>query len=232
CASESPDFLLSMNGKTVGIEVTEVCVPSSQIPKRQLESIENAIALSARNCAVDQAMPAVTVSLFFNIQTPMPKSRQSTIAKVVVSAVQDLMPPPGGSARIEYPSSSTSQPQEVDLILVDRHEPYHKHVWRPIKASWVLQDACELFQDSITKKSKKYSDYRKKCDECWLLIGAEGTKPSSAIRPNQSSLVATYGAPFERVFFVRLENQQVVELLVAPNQKTGPASHADRRIDG
>jgi hypothetical protein len=220
CASESPDYLLSTDGNTIGIEVTELCVPSSQMPKRQLESIEGAITLLAQKIAVERMMPAVTVSLFFNIKAPMPKSHQITIAEAVVSAIQDLMPPAASSVRLEYPFSSKSQPREVDLILVSRHERYYKHVWRPINASWVLQDSVELFQATITKKSRKYASYRKKCDECWLLMGAEGTKQSSAIRPNQLSLEASYSSPFEKVFFVRLENRQVAQLIAKPSRKS------------
>jgi hypothetical protein len=211
-ACESPDYLLCKGGRTLGIEVTELCVPSSQMAKRQREGIEGAITRMAHKIAVQRKLPPITVSLFFNIQKPMRKPEQMTIAEDVVSAVVELIPPPGGSTRLEFPFSSKSQPREVDLILVFRHERYYRHVWRPIEASWVLQDCAVLFQASITEKSGKYASYRSKCDECWLVLGVEGTKPSSAVRPNEASIAATYRSAFDRTFFVRLENQQVIPL--------------------
>jgi len=212
CACESPDYLLRRGGRMLGIEITELCVPSSRMPKRQIESIEGAITSMAHRIAVQRKLPPITVSLFFNVHGRMRKPEQKRVAEGVVSAVAELIPPPGGSTRLEFPFSSKSQPREVDLILVSNHERYYKHVWRPIKASWVLQDCVELFQASIIDKSRKYASYRSKCDECWLVLGAEGTKPSSAIRPNEASLAHTYRSAFDRVFFVRLENQQVISL--------------------
>jgi len=203
---ESPDYLLCNGGRTLGIEVTELCVPSSRMPKRHIESIESAITGMAHRIAVQRKLPPTTVSLFFNIQKPMRNSEQMTVAEGVVSAVAELIPPPGGSTRLEFPFSSKNQPPEVDLILVSRYERYYRQVWRPIKASWVVQDCVKLFQASITDKSEKYASYRSKCDECWLVLGAEGTKPSSAIRPNEASRTHIYQSAFDRIFFVRLEN--------------------------
>jgi hypothetical protein len=210
--AEAPDFLFNLNGKTIGIEVTELNVPSRRLPHRQIESMEDFITSHARDLVVQRSLPFLSVWLFFNIQESIKTDRLRAIAQAVADTVEWSIPKVGERIELEYPSACNVHPREVDQIHIVRHEHAQRQWWRTVRSSRVMRKVAPLFQEAIAQKDKKYSSYRKQCNECWLLLGAEGTSQSSAIRPEKDVFSQKFLSRFERAFFLRLADSQCHEL--------------------
>ncbi len=212
--SEAPDFLLDSANRTIGVEVTELNVSSGRQRSRERESLEDSVAIEASRVAQARGLPLLSVFLFFNNQLTYRKSDRTRIAHGLVDTVERNIPEIGGHRRVDRESNNTPQPREVDLIIIYRDSNAPRGRWQSTKASWVQQDCVATFQEALSAKTGKYINYRTKCDECWLILGAEGTRQSSAIRPNPASLQHEYESTFDKVFFVRLVDRQCNQLRV------------------
>lgn len=214
--SESPDFLFTHKNRIIGIEVTELSVPTEGRPHRELEGMEDFITRRAKRLALDRGLPPISVWLFFNLSGAPPRKRWEIIAESVVDTVQHNLPAVGKRIELTYSLTKKHQPREVDLIHISRNEHAYRHIWHPVRASWVMKKTQDLFQKCIDQKNNKYEKYREKCDECWLIMGAEGTRQSSAIRPDEPTLESSYSSKFERVFFIRRVDTICKELKLLP----------------
>jgi len=180
-----------------------------------MESMEDLITSHARELVVQRSLPFLSVWIFFNIQESMKTDRLRAIAQAVADTVEWSIPKVGQRVELEYPSACKVHPREVDQIHIARHEQAQRQWWQTVRSSRVMRRAAPLFQEAIAQKDKKYSSYRKQCNEYWLLLGAEGTSQSSAIRPEEDVLSQTYFSRFERAFFLRLADSRCHELHLA-----------------
>lgn len=209
---ERPDWIVRIGGKIVGIEVTRINVQSDGVPFRQMEGIERLISERAMQIAIERGVPPAFVRLFFTRTSIPRKTDVERIASGVASAVAECMPENGATATLEYPHASAHQPIEVDEILISRYMPEIHHDWSETSAHKIESDVRAPIQIAIDSKRRLYDAYRDACDECWLLVGAEGDRQSSAIRPDEVSRTHRYAAAFDRTFLVHLVYQDHHEL--------------------
>jgi hypothetical protein len=87
-----------------------------------------------------------------------------------------------------------------------------KHHWSVTESGWVKMDFVAELQRTIDDKNSKYGVYRKRCDECWLLIVASGGRPSGLFEPSVETKSHVYRSQFERTFFMEAFGGTVVEL--------------------
>lgn len=73
---------------------------------------------------------------------------------------------------------------------------------------WIVNEAAvqiniriEEIQDSINKKNLLYDDYRKKCDECWLLLMINIFRDSQSFEISQI-INHCFNSKFEKVFLM------------------------------
>jgi hypothetical protein len=84
--------------------------------------------------------------------------------------------------------------------------------WSAPAAGWVQSDCIDLIQSRLDAKEIEYPDYRKACDECWLLISASGFHPSSLFSPSRETLEHRYKTSFEKVFLMECFSGSLKEL--------------------
>jgi hypothetical protein len=169
-----PDFLVSVNDRVVGVEVTQLFKPEG---RRSVESMQERILEEACRMAQEQKLPPAHVTLFFNLfGTRDPTVHQ--IAKAVVSVVTKHMPADGESVSLER---ALGQPQVVDMININRVHRREIGRWEQIEFATVGRDVASLVDAAIAKKANKLSSYLKFCSECWLLIVADSFRPSGKL---------------------------------------------------
>ena len=84
-----------------------------------------------------------------------------------------------------------------------------------ITANQVTRDATASIQSALARKENRYSVYRQRCDECWLLIHGDRTEPSHSFELSDETLATVYKSSFDRVFYLETFFKYVVELKVS-----------------
>ena len=86
------------------------------------------------------------------------------------------------------------------------------HRWEVVSARWVKQDFIEELQKCIDKKNSKYPVYRKKCNQCWLLIVVGRFNPAQGFDINENTKNHIYKSAFDRIFYLDVMQKNLVEL--------------------
>jgi hypothetical protein len=198
---ESPDFVIKIDQRRLGIEITEIFVHAgrNRNARQAIAAARDRITATARDIAIELGTPPACVTLFFNSTRPLLRKGESRIAEAVARVVHDNMPPEGDNTELECRYGSV-QPIEVDLILVNRAHPVSEHRWSWTEMSRVERNAVPYVENAICRKINVYRSCSGKCDECWLLIVAPSPNASGGIRPDEASLAHTYRSPFDRTY--------------------------------
>ena len=61
-------------------------------------------------------------------------------------------------------------------------------------------------------KNRRHATYRHRCDECWLLIAANGGKPSGLFEPSEETKRHIYRSSFAKTLFMEIFDQELIEL--------------------
>jgi hypothetical protein len=81
----------------------------------------------------------------------------------------------------------------------------HTWEWKPGAVVDSLLSVDQI-QARITEKNKRYEEYRRNCDECWLIMVGDSYdyKMGSDISLNPSVVTHLYDSRFQRVFYLQL----------------------------
>ena len=69
--------------------------------------------------------------------------------------------------------------------------------------NWVKRDPITELQQAIDMKATKLPQYLKKCNECWLLGGADEWTAPKAIRFSSQGFEHVFRCSFSRAYFLR-----------------------------
>jgi hypothetical protein len=212
----APDFVVvTEQQRRIGIELTQVFKVDggTEVPQQAVEAAKEEITVAARTYSEFLGTPPAHIALFFSLRKrPNAKVRQQ-IARQVAQVVRENMPPVGESVQLDRGiGGSRNQPNEVDLILINRVHPANRHQWTWPEMGAAQMDAIELLERKIEIKARKLDDYLRYCDECWLLIIAPSFKPSGMIHPDNSTVTHSYVSPFSRTYFLDFGRGSVVRL--------------------
>jgi hypothetical protein len=221
---ESPDFIIKLQNCRLGVEITKLYLEHGRKRRspQSIESARNRITRLAKELAEKIGLPPISVTLFFNHTKTLLRSRESAIAKAVVEAVREDLPPPGENADLECRHGS-AQPTEVDGILTNRAYPVEEHEWKWMEASRIVRNGIEHIERAIFQKASCLEAIREKCDECWLLIVAETSRASGNIKPDDESFAHLYHSPFERTYFFDNGLGRLTQLKTFGHPATGAA---------
>jgi hypothetical protein len=212
--ADSPDFLIAYPDHVLGIECTEIYSENevNGIPLKQHESIKNRIVEKAKLIAIEQELPPIHVSIFFD--GTIGKHREKNITSELLQTVKDNCPPEGQKVELGGIESSHLLSNELRRLLISNIPGPQIHHWHVVDSGWVQTNFSEQVQAKIDSKSEKLNNYLNQCDKCWLIIAAVGYGPSSFYEPSEEMLKHIYNSPFERVFFMEAFSKYIVELNV------------------
>lgn len=212
---ESPDFRILDRTLSVGIEITKLFKPAVDParPEQAIESHNFEIVDDARILSELRGHPYLHVAVFFSREITRTKAERWELSRALAGCVHHNIPAVGESVELEWhPASGNLLPDGIDQVQISRDVDRRRSHWYWPKAGFVRSDAVGLIQDAIDSKTLKIGRYLEKVDSCWLLIVADGMKPSSMIRPDAASLEYKYSSPFERTYFMHSADQQATRL--------------------
>jgi hypothetical protein len=208
--SESPDFILELDGRRVGIELTELYRPAvgSSVPSRAQENLTDRIVWAARRIYEAEAKSFVHVNVAFfegiNIRTLDRDATARSLCKLVLQ--MSLIPGVHTQWRNDYEDPDLDAIAFVTVISVPQASMAH---WFVARAGWRASLSEELLAEAIAAKNHKLPIYRSKLDEVWLLLAVEGNQPSQFFDPNSLPDIGRLGSAFDRTYFFNSVHDQV-----------------------
>jgi hypothetical protein len=221
---ESPDFLIDLEGRTVGIELTELFIrrnKSEVHPElaeksllKRIESNADRIMSRAREIYVGARNPPVLSTIDISDQITLDKKKGDKIAGLIADQIQSMSLQ--NSHAVKWSSIEEENEEHPLLGLVNFihtvRVPERFAHWTVVKAGLVATLTPEYLQVEIEKKAKKINTYRKKAEEIWLLIVADLTQLSQKFSVPTGFAICSVSSPFTRTFYYSYPLEDVLDL--------------------
>lgn len=229
--SETPDFLVKTSRNVIGIENTMLFKQEIEeaFSLQSIESTYRKILDNACEIYKKSGLPPVKVQVLFSNFKKIKKSGfvRAGFARGQVNQVSHQL----GQRVIDYSRRhQNTNFSELTRLISDEENiegisnifvslnifnginTLRNNRWLPIQSNSVKTDCINEIQNSIDKKNKKYQNYLKKSDECWLLLVANRNNPSQSFRIGKKAKQHVYDSLFERTFFLEIEHKDLVQL--------------------
>ena len=179
---ESPDFIININGRQIGLEVSEI------INHFELKKRENFINVVFRDVEAElQSYNSLCGMYYLDIDytDPLIFTNQSRFTKDILSAITNN--------------------KKTRFVKNIRRTPYPKGVLLFLEYRFSLFDELdsEKILEVIEKKNAKYPLYHSNAEECWLLLVSNMYNVSSRYSFIQSQeRLQSVQSPFSKILHV------------------------------
>lgn len=222
---DPPDFLIDLEGREVGIELTELFIrsdksrahhqPTNDLLLQEIESITDGIVSKARKIYFDAGNPPVLLTLFFSDRITLDKKNGDQIAKLIACQIQSMSLT--NSQVADWRSSddeNEEHPLSESVVLMHAlGVPERRFArWTVARPGLVASLTPKHLQEVIDKKAKKISVYKKIEEEIWLLIVADRTRPSQRFSAAPDFPLDSVSSPFTKTFYYDYVHKGVIDL--------------------
>jgi hypothetical protein len=195
---ESPDFLVKAQNEIVGIEITgfyRQTASSTKPPLQQRQSTRHKIVSLAKSCYDQKGLPPVFASVHFEFNFHCRKTEIQPIAKRLVELAEQslLSPTPEKIWR-----RGDIQLSGIDLLSFKKWKA--ESYWFAPLGSFVPTINLQQIQNIFDEKNALCNEYRKKCDNIWLLIVTNRFDPASFSLISDTTLENGYSHDFDSAF--------------------------------
>lgn len=219
-----PDFVVDLDGHTVGIELTEVFIQHEESKKQrqgsarpllqQIESITDRIVAQSKEIYFKANDTLVSATILFS-QIKLDKQEGKQIADLVANKVQEMV-----SEKVNRWSAATDDGSALLLESISRifiHEvPEERFAhWVVMRSGIVANLNPTHLQERIDNKAAKLNAYheRKKIEEIWLVMIADRTRASQMLHHGSDFPSESLSSPFDKTFyFCYPVDEPVIEL--------------------
>ncbi len=224
----NPDFIINLDGRMVGIEMTEIFIRSDKSTNhlqsteglllQEFESITDHIVSQAREIYFETNDTLVLSKILFS-QVTRDKRKRRQIAEMIAHKIQDMVS--GSSSKVvEWKPDVLDKEakllsETVAFIHIYRVPEERFARWTVMRAGLVVKLTPKHLQDRINIKSQKLKSYRedKNFGEIWLLLVADRTRPSQKFERRSDSSFNSLSSPFDKTFYYcYAADEQIVEL--------------------
>lgn len=216
--TEVPDFLVFGESRVIGIELTDLYRQTSGAEAEQQvsEAMRTRVLARAQQIYVARHHPAVQATLFLDDRTRIKKSEVEQLATDIANLVATHIPAANSSAQIRPDWRATWRlPKPVIELYIYRRDSVKKTFFSAVKTTWVTTLRSADIERVLMQKAPKYPDYRKRCDEAWLVINADMESMATWFEFDSTLLTEPFVTNFDRVFLMRHFEGKAYELGVA-----------------
>jgi hypothetical protein len=223
--SETPDFLMELEGRTVGIEITEIFVQGSEwkpsphftgdLPLQARETYENRIVSRAERIYSETVKPLISVFIVFSNGINYATNRDG-VAELIAHQVTDM------SARNSHTADwkpGTHENEDdllcdsVSFIQIQKVPEKRFARWTVSRAGLVATLTQGHLQNAINLKKEKLNEYKVGADEIWLVMFIDRRRPSQMLQTPPDFSLESISSPFDRTFYYCFgTNAPVIEL--------------------
>jgi len=211
--SEKPDFLITLDGRTVGVEVTEIFVQdgewrpnpqlTTELPLTAIETYTDAISSKAFKLYSEANNPFVSAYIVFSNGINYATNRDR-VAELIANQITDMI-------AINSPTAEwrPGTHENEDDLLCD--SVYFIHIqkvpdkqfarWTVSRAGLVATLTQRHLQNAINRKKEKLNEYRVKAYEIWLLMFIDRGRPSQMLQTPQNFPLESLSSPFDKTFY-------------------------------
>jgi len=207
-AREAPDFIIRVDGKLTGLEVTELFVSTTSGGEslQARESISSQIAVSAQRLYQAAGGAPVHLSMCFYPGMSLRDINRDNTAQAICDFVLTLNI--AVSEHIDWrPEDCQNQqiqlPEQIAFIHALGIPSFDMAHWGVARVGWVASLEEAPLQQRINEKAKRIAAYRSVTPTNWLLVVADAMKPSSLIKAKSDFSANNLQSPFDRTFFYR-----------------------------
>lgn len=201
---ERPDWVVHSPGGRIGIEHTRFHQLAPSLVAREVA--RDRVMHRAQEDAVARGCPPLGVFAQFRANADIAQFGLTVLASSIADAVMSNIPEVGGHITVQGP------PTPLIHLAVTRRQGLKGSHWQSDKVGIVTDDFSARLNAIIDGKQKRYDEYLKRCDFCWLVIVAEGVSPSSFVDMDGPTVHKTFTFPFARCFFVEMITRKMFEL--------------------
>lgn len=201
--SESPDFLLTIDERVVGLEVTELHHstehPSSSLQAR--EAVASRVIGQARQKFADRGGPSLRVAVNLAPAFDPGTVQRNSLAEYLCALIERILPNPGEVRqwRPQLADYRVGKPLVSYVHVYHQPQSIRPH-WLHAEAGWVAPLTLEVVQAAIDEKSERLPTYRLSAPEIWLLLAIDGRTPSQFFDTELRFAPSEIRSPFERTY--------------------------------
>jgi len=212
---ERPDFVLVINNKKIGIEVTHLFhkSPEKGFPLRQRESTWEKIIHKAKiELDAKKDVPVFVAIHFFQDKLPAKKDVPILVLSIV-ECVQKNIPSKSASKKISNRQFGERNllSRYVRRIDITRND-FVKNFFTAPRFGASQKIGPDMIWAAISKKGRNVPEYYNKCDIVWLLISYQRAGLSSVFKIKPETLSLKYQSPFDKVFLFDSFRKRIYEL--------------------
>ena len=216
--SEAPDFIVRFERELVGIEISELFTrDGSRVDNLQAqESLAQRIVSNAQRLYASTGAPHAHVSVHFAPGVDLRRLNRDDTAAAISAfvAAQPLSVGQHVQWRQDYVDRALPEAiTYVQMLGVPESKMAH---WTVPRAGWVVPMTETVLQASVDEKAALLSRYALRVATNWLLLVADGTKPSQFFDAPSAGVASAISSPFARTFYFGRMRRTVVELGLPP----------------
>jgi len=217
---ESPDFLVN---PTFGIEFTELFDENGRAtdfysPAEQNAFREGIINHAKKYCEGKEVAPIeVRISFKPNIDITGAES-QKKLGVYLGRYVEKLSRRSSSiTNRVWTPRSRKLSGIILEIYIRPGAGWLKEHRWHQNSIIYTNTSPIDELQNTITDKDKKYENYRKNCEACWLVIVVDRSNAAQRfdINYDKKTRKHKYRSKFDRVFYMEIVCKELAELEVS-----------------
>ena len=211
---EAPDFILEIEGKTVGLEVTEVFIrdDGSPLGPKAKESVVARIVEGARRLYEEAGGKPLHVSLGFSSSTYIQTVNRNQTAAAVANFLLELDPPVDELVKWKPSYKDNALPPCITFMHILAVPSETMAHWHAPQAGWVAPLSEQVLQTCVDEKAAKLTKYRSAAPEIWLLLAVEGRAPSQFFDRRPDIRPDAIRSPFDRTYLLSLIEGTVQEV--------------------
>jgi hypothetical protein len=200
---EAPDFIVQLEGRRIGVEVTELFIShdTTQNLMQAQESISARIVSKARQIYDASGGPPAHVSVCFSPGRDLRKLNRDRTANDLATFVRALNLTEWQRVDWRPEDFEGPLPEEISFVHalgVPGREMGH---WTVARAGWAAPVTVGALQMRVDEKATRLPKYREAVSENWLVIIADATKPSGLFDARSQIDTGAVSSPFSRTYF-------------------------------
>jgi hypothetical protein len=210
---EVPDFIVRVQGRTVGVELTEIFIShDASSPMQAQESISTRIVASAQKQYQSCGAPPATVTVCFGPGQDLRKLNRDEVARALALFVRELNLSDGQLVNWSPQELVGPLPHQISFVHALGVPTFTMAHWRVARAGWVAPLVADSLQLRINEKAMRLSSYQDTVPENWLVVVANALKPSQLVEVREDFDPDSISSPFRRTFFYGHPDRAVIEV--------------------